>query len=156
LDAFELERLLPGLTGFLDGVSGQLEQDLTREVVVLRVQRREPLSQLTEVQVASDTRQRHPDRRGPILSLLVKRRVGGDHATDGEFGGDFLADAPAALVRALGFDVERPEQRYERIADDGTQQRFDYTAPVLDYGGRLVYDASGLVLDYPAIAIRDL
>jgi uncharacterized protein len=66
------------------------------------------------------------------------------------------ADAPATLVRALGFDVERLEQRYERIADDGARQRFDYAAPGFDYGGRLVYDASGLVLDYPGIAIRDL
>jgi uncharacterized protein len=66
------------------------------------------------------------------------------------------ADAPAAYVRALGFDVERLDQRYVRIEDDGTRQQFDYTAPVFDYEGRLVYDASGLVLDYPGIAIRDI
>jgi uncharacterized protein len=66
------------------------------------------------------------------------------------------ADAPAAYVRALGVDVERLEQRYVRIEDDGTRRRFDYTAPVFDYKGLLVYDASGLVLDYPGIAIRDL
>jgi uncharacterized protein len=53
-------------------------------------------------------------------------------------------------------DIERLEQRYERIGDDGTRQRFDYTASVFDYGGRLVYDASGLVLDDPGIAIRDV
>lgn len=64
------------------------------------------------------------------------------------------ADAPAAYVRALGVDVERLEQRYVRIEDDGTRRRFDYTAPVFDYEGLLVYDASGLVLDYPGIAIR--
>jgi uncharacterized protein len=45
------------------------------------------------------------------------------------------ADAPAAYVRALGLDVERLEQRYERIADDGTRQRFDDTAPAFDYRG---------------------
>lgn len=66
------------------------------------------------------------------------------------------ANAPAAYVRALGFAVERLEQRYIRIEDDGNQRRFDYTAPVFDYEGRLVYDASGLVLDYPGIAIRDI
>jgi hypothetical protein len=65
------------------------------------------------------------------------------------------ADAPAAYVRALGLDVERLEQRYERVQDDGTRKRFDYAAPVFDYQGRLVYDASGLVLDYPGIAVRD-
>ena len=64
------------------------------------------------------------------------------------------ADAPAAYVRALGVDVEPLEQRYVRIEDDGTRQRFDYTAPVFDYEGLLVYDASGLVLDYPGIAFR--
>jgi uncharacterized protein len=63
---------------------------------------------------------------------------------------------PAAYVRALGFAVERLEQRYIRIEDDGNHQRFDYTAPVFGYEGRLVYDASGLVLDYPGIAIRDI
>jgi uncharacterized protein len=66
------------------------------------------------------------------------------------------ADAPAAYVRALGGDVERLEQRYVRIEDDGTRRRFDYTAPVFDYRGLLVYDASGLVLDYPGIAIRNI
>jgi uncharacterized protein len=66
------------------------------------------------------------------------------------------ADAPAAYVQALGFAVERLEQRYIRIEDDGNQQRFDYTAPVFDYEGRLVYDASGLVINYPGIAIREI
>jgi uncharacterized protein len=66
------------------------------------------------------------------------------------------ADAPAAYVRAVGLDVERLEQRYARIEDDGLQQRFDYTAPVFDYTGRLVYDDAGLILDYPGIAARVL
>jgi len=66
------------------------------------------------------------------------------------------ADAPAAYVRAVGLDVERLEQRYVRIDDDRARQRFDYTAPVFDYEGRLVYDAAGLVLDYPGIAVRAL
>ena len=38
-DAFELERPLPARTAFLDGVGGQLQQDLTGEGAVLRVQR---------------------------------------------------------------------------------------------------------------------
>ena len=64
------------------------------------------------------------------------------------------AEAPAAYVRARGVDVERLAQRYVRIEDDGTRRRFDYTAPVFDYKGILVYDASGLVVDYPGVAIR--
>jgi hypothetical protein len=66
------------------------------------------------------------------------------------------ADAPAAYVRAVGVGVERLEQRYIRIDDDGARQRFDYTAPGFAYEGRLVYDAAGLVLDYPGIAVRVL
>ena len=66
------------------------------------------------------------------------------------------ADAPAAYVRALDLDVERLEQRYARVEDDGARQRFDYAAPVFAYEGRLVYDADGLVVDYPGIAVRVL
>jgi hypothetical protein len=66
------------------------------------------------------------------------------------------ADAPAAYVRAMDIDVERLEQRYVRIEDDGSRRRFDYTAPAFDYRGLLVYDESGLVLDYPGIAVRDI
>jgi uncharacterized protein len=66
------------------------------------------------------------------------------------------ADAPAAYVRARDVDVERLEQRYVRIEDDGTRRRFDYTAPAFGYRGLLVYDGSGLVLDYPGIAIRNI
>jgi uncharacterized protein len=64
------------------------------------------------------------------------------------------ADAPAAWVRALGLDVERLEQRYERI-DDGTgPERYDYIAPTFDFRSELVYDELGLVIDYPGIATR--
>jgi uncharacterized protein len=64
------------------------------------------------------------------------------------------ADAPAAYVRALNLEVERLEQRYVRI-DDGTgHQRYDYTSPAFDFRCELVYDAAGLVLDYPGIAVR--
>jgi uncharacterized protein len=73
-----------------------------------------------------------------------------------ELGVGQEAQAPAAYVRALGLEVERLEQRYVRIEDHGTWKRFDYVAPAFDYEGRLVYDASGLILDYPGIAIRDL
>jgi hypothetical protein len=64
------------------------------------------------------------------------------------------ADAPAAYVRALDLRVERLEQRYLRVEDDGKRHRYDYAAPAFHYQGQLVYDQSGLVLDYPGIAVR--
>jgi hypothetical protein len=66
------------------------------------------------------------------------------------------AAAPAAYVRALDLSVERLEQDYVHTADEGRYQRYDYAAPVFDFACRLVYDKSGLVLDYPGIAVRVL
>ena len=64
------------------------------------------------------------------------------------------ADAPAAYIRALDLGVERLEQRYLRMEDHGSGQRYDYTSPAFDFRALLVYDQSGLVLDYPGIAVR--
>ena len=64
------------------------------------------------------------------------------------------ADAPAAYVRALDLSVGRLEQTYRRIADEGARQRYEYAAPAFDFTSCLVYDESGLVLDYPGIARR--
>ena len=64
------------------------------------------------------------------------------------------AAAPAAYVRAVGLAVERLDQTYLRTADGPAGQRYDYTAPAFDFQCRLVYDQSGLVIDYPGIAIR--
>jgi uncharacterized protein len=66
------------------------------------------------------------------------------------------SDAPAAYVRWLDLSVERLEQHYVRVDDADGRQRFHYTAPVFDYDDHLVYDASGLVLDYPGIGTRVL
>ena len=66
------------------------------------------------------------------------------------------ASAPAAYVRALDLSVERLDQDYARAADEGRCQRYDYAAPVFGFACRLVYDESGLVLDYPGIAARAL
>jgi hypothetical protein len=38
--------------------------------------------------------------------------------------------------------------------DEADRQRADYAAPVFDFACRLLYDESGLVLDYPGIAVR--
>jgi uncharacterized protein len=64
------------------------------------------------------------------------------------------AEAPAAYVRALDLSVERLEQRYVRLDDAGRGQRYRYTAPIFEFECELVYDESGLVLDYPGIATR--
>jgi hypothetical protein len=64
------------------------------------------------------------------------------------------ADAPAAYVRAADLAVERLEQRYEQLPDEGAGRRFAYAAPRFGYADRLTYDAHGLVLDYPGLATR--
>lgn len=64
------------------------------------------------------------------------------------------ASAPAAYVRALDLSAERLDQDYVRAADEGRHQRYDYAAPAFGFACRLVYDESGLVLDYPGIAVR--
>jgi hypothetical protein len=56
-------------------------------------------------------------------------------------------------VRFSTLAVERLEQRYTRLPDDDAgRTRFDYWSP--DLQCELVYDESGLVLDYPGIATR--
>lgn len=64
------------------------------------------------------------------------------------------ADAPAAYVRALDLAVERLEQRYARLEDEGPSSRYDYASPRFGFEAVLAYDEHGLVLDYPGIAVR--
>ena len=64
------------------------------------------------------------------------------------------ADVPAAYVRALDLRVDRLEQTYRRMADQAARQRYDYAAPAFGFSSRMVYDESGLVVDYPGIARR--
>jgi hypothetical protein len=64
------------------------------------------------------------------------------------------ADAPAAYVRALDLRVERLEQQYTRLPDEGERSRYDYRARQFDFACVLVFDEFGLVLDYPGIAVR--
>ncbi|MFD3520085.1 putative glycolipid-binding domain-containing protein [Streptomyces sp. NPDC058653] len=64
------------------------------------------------------------------------------------------AEAPAAYVRALGLAVDRLEQDYRRVDDEGARQCYDYSAAAFDFRCRLVYDEAGLVLSYPGIATR--
>jgi hypothetical protein len=64
------------------------------------------------------------------------------------------AEAPAAYVRAGDLSAGRLEQSYQRMAGDGGRMQYDYGAPAFGFTARLVYDSSGLVLDYPGIARR--
>jgi uncharacterized protein len=64
------------------------------------------------------------------------------------------ADVPAAYVRALTLTADRLDQTYERIPDEAARRRYDYAAPAFGFTARLVYDESGLVADYPGIALR--
>lgn len=64
------------------------------------------------------------------------------------------AQAPAAWVRAPGLAVERLEQSYARMDDEGGRARYDYAAPRLGFAAVLAFDDDGLVLDYPGIAVR--
>jgi len=64
------------------------------------------------------------------------------------------ADAPAVYVRALDLSVERLDQNYARLEDDGDHRRYYYAGPRFNYEDQLVYDRSGLVLNYPGLAVR--
>lgn len=74
------------------------------------------------------------------------------HRLDPQAG--IRADAPAAYVRALTLTTGRLDQVYERIPDEAAHRRYDYAAPAFSFTARLVYDDSGLVVDYPGIAVR--
>jgi hypothetical protein len=64
------------------------------------------------------------------------------------------AATPAAYVRAAELKVGRLEQTYQRMADQGGQHRYMYSAPAFGFTAGLSYDESGLVIDYPGIARR--
>jgi uncharacterized protein len=64
------------------------------------------------------------------------------------------ADAPAAFVRAPTPRVERLEQTYARLPNDGDRARYSYVAPAFDFRAILTYDRFGFVVDYPGLAVR--
>ena len=64
------------------------------------------------------------------------------------------AEAPAVYVRAADLAIERLEQRYARLDDGEHGPRYAYAAPRFAFECELSYDAHGLVLDYPGIAVR--
>ena len=64
--------------------------------------------------------------------------------------------APALYVRAPDLRVERLEQTYRRIEDDGPRSRYEYTSHDSGFEALLVFDEYGFALDYPGIAVRVL
>lgn len=81
-----------------------------------------------------------------FTNLLPVRRLG--LAVGGR------ADAPAAWVRIPDLRIERLEQTYARLPDDGERTRYDYTAPAFDFEAVITFDHDGVVRDYPGIAAR--
>jgi len=64
-------------------------------------------------------------------------------------------DVPAAFVQADDLRVERLEQRYTLIEPGPEQFLFHYESSTFEYSCDLRYDSSGLVVEYPGIAIRE-
>lgn len=64
-------------------------------------------------------------------------------------------DVPAAFVRAEDLRVERLEQRYTLIDAGPEQILFHYESSTFEFACGLRYDRSGLILEYPGIAIRE-
>ncbi|KQP55814.1 putative glycolipid-binding domain-containing protein [Agreia sp. Leaf283] len=64
-------------------------------------------------------------------------------------------DVPAAFVRADDLSVERLEQRYTLIEAGPEEILFHYESSTFEFSCRLRYDSSGLVIEYPGIAIRE-
>jgi uncharacterized protein len=60
-----------------------------------------------------------------------------------------VTEAPAAYVRAIDLSVTRLDQTYRRLDD----RRYDYTSEA-NFRAVLEYDAAGLIVDYPGIAVR--
>jgi hypothetical protein len=62
---------------------------------------------------------------------------------------------PAAFVRAGGLTVGRLEQEYRLRDRTAAAITFDYVSSTFDFACELTYDAAGLVLEYPGIAVRE-
>ena len=76
------------------------------------------------------------------------------HRAVGELGEHLPGGVAHRAHRAHVLVGERLEQRYVRVPDDGSRQRYDYSAPRFDYNGQLAYDAAGLLIESPGLAER--
>jgi hypothetical protein len=79
-DRFELERRPYGCTGDGDGAGGQLEQYLSGERVVSRMQQLKPRSQVAQIIVPDETAQSDDDRLEAVIVRRAVSRRCGDHA----------------------------------------------------------------------------
>jgi hypothetical protein len=64
-----------------------------------------------------------------------------------------VIDGGGSAVGVTGGDLN-VSQRDAGIEGCGDRQRYRYRSPAFGFEAQLVYDASGLVLDYPGIASR--
>ena len=64
-------------------------------------------------------------------------------------------DVPAAFIVANDLKVERLEQRYTLTAVTAEGLNFLYESSTFDFSCDLHYDAAGIILTYPGIAVRD-
>ena len=78
-DSHELERLRPRCAGFFDGVSCEIEEHLTRERVMRRMQWLECSLQLAEALAGRDSRQRDLHR---LVVIRGGRRLPRRHDND--------------------------------------------------------------------------
>jgi uncharacterized protein len=65
-------------------------------------------------------------------------------------------DAPAAYVQVENLAVSRLPQTYRRLPKDANGPRYHYTSPTHHFRALLIFDGSGLIIDYPEIATRIL
>jgi hypothetical protein len=63
-------------------------------------------------------------------------------------------ESSAAYIRTIGLGVERLDQTYRRLADDGGMLAFDYRSPRFGYRDTLHFGTDGLAVDYPGIGVR--
>ncbi len=84
--------------------------------------------------------------------LLVLRDVLDEHdpVVSGRVGGVKWGVAVVGGYAGGGRRVERLDQTYRRLDD----RRYDYTSEGGDFRAVLDYDAAGLIVNYPGIAVR--
>jgi uncharacterized protein len=63
-------------------------------------------------------------------------------------------EVPAAFVRADDLRIERLEQTYRCTERSADRIVFDYASTTVDFAAQLVFDAAGLVLEYPGLGRR--
>lgn len=63
-------------------------------------------------------------------------------------------ESAAVYIRSRGLAVERLDQTYRRLPDQGKELRFEYNSPRFEYHDTLHFGADGLIVQYPGIGER--